>query len=30
MKALVQKVNDELARLQRTHERSAIQKHDWV
>jgi hypothetical protein len=30
MKALVQKVNDDMLRLQRMHERSAIQKHDWV
>ncbi|HZU76910.1 MAG TPA: hypothetical protein VFA70_09120 [Dehalococcoidia bacterium] len=30
MKALVKKVNDDLERLQRTHERSQIQKHDWI
>ena len=30
MKALVQKINDDLARLVRTKERSAIRKHDWV
>ena len=30
MKALVVKVNEDLARLQRAHERSSIQRHDWV
>jgi hypothetical protein len=30
MKALVQKLNDDLVRLIRTRERSPIQKHDWV
>lgn len=30
MRALVQKLNDDLARLARQRERSPIQKHDWV
>lgn len=30
MKALVQKLNGDLARALRNRERSAIQKHDWV
>ena len=30
MKALVQKVNDDLLRVQKSHERSPIQKHDWI
>ncbi len=30
MKALVQKLNDDLARVMRQRERSPIQKHDWV
>ena len=30
LRALVQKLNDDLERLQHVHERSAIQKHDWV
>jgi hypothetical protein len=30
MKALVQKLNEDLARVMRQRERSSIQKHDWV
>jgi hypothetical protein len=30
MRGLAQKVNDDLLRLIRQRERSAIQKHDWV
>ena len=30
MKALVQKLNDDIARVMRQRERSPIQKHDWV
>ncbi|HLZ69686.1 MAG TPA: hypothetical protein VKV26_07210 [Dehalococcoidia bacterium] len=30
MKALVAKLNGDLERVQRTRERSPIQKHDWV
>ncbi len=30
MKALVIKLNDDLARLAKQRSRSAIQKHDWV
>ena len=30
MKVLVQKINDDLARLIRLRERSGIQKHDWI
>ncbi len=30
MKALVVKLNDDLARLAKQRSRSAIQKHDWV
>ncbi len=30
MKALVGKLNDDLARLAKQRSRSAIQKHDWV
>ena len=30
MKALVQKVNDDLFRLIKSRERSPIQRHDWV
>jgi hypothetical protein len=30
MKALTQKLNDDLARAMRAKERSPIQRHDWV
>ena len=30
MRALVVKLNDDIAKLSRQRERSAIQKHDWV
>ncbi len=30
MKALMQKLNDDIARVMRQRERSPIQKHDWV
>lgn len=30
MRTLTQKLNDDLQRLQRSRERSQIQKHDWV
>jgi len=30
MRALVQKINDDVARTIRQRERSPIQKHDWV
>jgi hypothetical protein len=30
MRALVVKLNEDIAKLSRQRERSAIQKHDWV
>lgn len=30
IRVLTQKLNDDLARVQRNRERSQIQKHDWV
>ncbi len=30
MRALVQKINEDLERLSRVRERSALTKHDWV
>lgn len=30
MKALVTRVNDDVARMSKTRERSQIRKHDWV